>query len=238
MWFKRRSRAWRSIFSWHRQDFPDIKTRLICFLISKLETDCLECSAELQHERFWIFHRVGAVSASEKHVVTQRNFCCSETNLPINKWLCDSHPPSYHRLPADCGVGLRAHFVTHLFQLQQLKVAHLNSGTFSLSTRMGASWCQFRGWFIYARVYTVRMIEGWGRCVQNGGSIFKHGGAFFRQLTSATKATVATEASGLWGFFSETFRCCLYAHIKTEMLLILFSARWERQVCECVCVWW
>ena len=59
-----------------------------------------------------------------------KKLCCSEANLPINKWLCDSRPPSYHRLPAHCRVGLLAQssFMTHLFQLQQLKMAHLNSG--------------------------------------------------------------------------------------------------------------
>lgn len=57
-----------------------------------------------------------------------KKLCCSEANLPIN----DSRPPSYHRLPAHCRVGLLAQrsFMTHLFQLQQFKMAHLNSGTF------------------------------------------------------------------------------------------------------------
>lgn len=61
-----------------------------------------------------------------------KKLCCSVTNLPINKWLCDSRPPSYHRLPADCRVGLLAHssFVTHLFHCSNFKMAHLNGATF------------------------------------------------------------------------------------------------------------
>lgn len=61
-----------------------------------------------------------------------KKLCCSVTNLPINKSLCDSHPPSYHRLPADCRVGLLAHssFVTHLFHCSNFKMAHLNGAPF------------------------------------------------------------------------------------------------------------
>lgn len=83
--------------------------------------------------KIWTFFRfhikleagVAGKSICEKYT---KELCCNEANLPIN----DSRPPSYHRLPADCRVGLLAQssFMTHLFQLQQLKMAHLNSGTF------------------------------------------------------------------------------------------------------------
>lgn len=92
--------------------------------------------------------------------------------------------------------------------------------------------------FICVCVYFVWKIEGcWCLCVCKSDSIFKYNRAFW-QLTSTKIAAVVTEAS-----LSETFHCCLCAHIKTEMLLIFFSARWKRQgvcmrVCMCVCLMW
>lgn len=70
-----------------------------------------------------------------------KKLCCSVTNLPINKSLCDSHPPSYHRLPADCRVGLLAHssFVTHLFHCSNFKMAHLNGAPFFVLPRKNKS---------------------------------------------------------------------------------------------------